>query len=193
MSQIHPLLHVFQNEKNRFFTKQNTSFLSSLLQVVGGSGLIALCSQIKILLPFTIVPLTLQTLAILLIGASLGSKKGACAVLLYFGEIFIGLPVLAGGISNPLIFLGPKGGYVLGFLVQAYLMGWVLEKTTFSRPLALIVGGVIACTAQMSLGVLVLAQYVGWNHVWMMGLFPFIPGEIIKICALIPISSRKEP
>lgn len=153
----------------------------TFFQVLGASGLIALCSQIKIDLPFTPVPLTLQTLAVLLIGASLGSRKGVWAILLYFAQILIGLPVLSGGVSDPLIFLGPKGGYVLGFCLQAFLMGWCVEKLPWSKSVTLFVGGIVACSAQLGFGVLVLAQFVGWNAVWTMGLYPFLPGEMLKI------------
>jgi biotin transport system substrate-specific component len=153
----------------------------TLFQVLGASGLMALCSQIKINLPFTPVPLTCQTLAVMLIGASLGSRKGAWALLLYFVEILMGLPVLSGGTSDPMVFLGPKGGYVLGFCLQAFLMGWFVETMRWSKSISLLMGGLFACAAQMGLGILMLAQFVGWNHVWTMGFFPFIPGEILKV------------
>ena len=94
-----------------------------LLQVIGASLLLALCSQIKIILPFTIIPITLQTLAVLIIGAKLGSRKGSAAILLYFAQIMAGFPVLAGGISDPLVFFGPKAGYYFGFCFQAFIMG----------------------------------------------------------------------
>lgn len=156
----------------------------ALFQIVGSSLLIALCSQIKFVLPFTPVPLTFQTLAVLLVGASLGSRKGACALLCYFAEILIGLPVLSGGIADPLVFIGPKGGYVLGFCLQAFIMGWFVEKAPFSKSLTMLAGGLLACTAQMAMGICVLAQFVGWNLVWPMGLYPFIPGEILKVLAV---------
>lgn len=167
---------------------QRPSIIKDLSQIIGGSLLICLCSQIRFILPFTPVPITFQTFAILLIGASLGSWKGACAVLCYFAEILMGLPVLSGGTSDPLVFLGPKGGYVLGFCMQAYLMGWFVERTFFSRPLALLIGGLIACSAQLALGLFILALYVGWNNAWTMGLFPFIPGELLKIFLLTYLS-----
>jgi len=93
----------------------------------------------------------------------------------------MGLPVLSGGEANPLVFIGPKGGYVLGFCLQAYLMGWFVERSLFSRSLALLAGGLLACTVQMAAGICVLAQFVGWKHVWFMGLYPFVPGEFLKI------------
>lgn len=153
----------------------------TLFQIIGASLWLALCSQIKITLPFTFVPLTLQTLAVLLIGASLGSKKGAWVILLYYSEILAGMPVLAGGISNPLIFLGPKGGYVLGFILQAFIMGWMVEKMPWPKSVTLLIGGLFACSIQMAFGVSVLAQFVTWQHAWMMGFFPFILGEVLKV------------
>jgi biotin transport system substrate-specific component len=171
--------HIFQEEK--LSIPHHKVAFQTFFQVLGASGFMALCSQIKIMLPFTFVPLTLQTLAVLLIGASLGSRKGAWALLLYFAEILMGLPVLSGGTSDPLVFLGPKGGYVLGFCLQAFLMGWFVERMTWSKPMTLLVGGLFSCAVEMGLGVCVLAHFVGWNHVWTMGFFPFIPGEILKV------------
>ncbi|WP_068471256.1 biotin transporter BioY [Candidatus Protochlamydia phocaeensis] len=162
----------------------------SLLQVVGASLFIALCSQIKIHLPFTPVPLTLQTLAVLLIGATLGSRKGAGAVLLYFAQILMGMPVLSGAAVDPLVFIGPKGGYVLGFLLQAYCMGWFAERMKQFNTQAFFVAGLVACALEMSLGVLMLAPFVGWNNVLLMGVYPFIPGEILKILAMCALLKR---
>lgn len=156
------------------------ALMMTFLQIIGSSLLIALCSQIKIILPFTPIPLTLQTFAILLIGASLGSRKGACAVLCYFAQIAAGLPVLSGGDANPLVFFGPKGGYVLGFFVQAFIMGWFAERANRLSSFTFFAGALSACTVQMAMGVFVLAQFVGWQLVWTMGLYPFIPGEIFK-------------
>ena len=175
------LSHIYRGEK---ISHSHLTAWQTFFQVLGASLLMALCSQIKIVLPFTPVPLTCQTFAVLLIGATLGSRKGACALLLYFAEILVGLPVLAGGAANPLIFLGPKGGYVLGWCLQAFLMGWFVERMAWPRPITLLIGGLLSCAVEMGLGVWVLAQFVGWNHVWTMGFFPFIPGEILKVLAI---------
>jgi biotin transport system substrate-specific component len=160
------------------------TYASSFIQVIGASLFLALCSQIKLDLPFTLIPLTMQTFAVMLIGITLGSRKSALAILWYFAEILIGLPVLAGGISNPLIFFAPKAGYYLGFCVQAYSMGWFVEKLKARKSIAIWIGGILGSAMQLGLGVTVLAQFVGWNSVWALGLFPFIPGEILKILTL---------
>lgn len=171
---------------NQTFPATQQAFVKSILQIVGASLLMCLCSQIRFILPFTPVPITFQTLAVLMIGATLGSWKGACAILCYFAEILIGLPVLSGGISDPFVFLGPKGGYVLGFCVQAYLMGWFTE-----RRISFFVGGLMASTAQLALGASLLAPFVGWSNVWALGVLPFIPGELLKILVLSKSSLTK--
>lgn len=165
-------------------------FIRSSMQVVGGSLLIALCSQIKIVLPFTIVPLTFQTLAILLLGSLFGSKRASLMVLAYFGEILMGMPVLAGGISNPLAFIGPKAGYIIGFLIQAYWMGWWTERSSSFNPKVAILAGLSACCLQLSLGTCWLANFVGWEASFMMGFVPFILGEALKVCAAVSIAKN---
>jgi biotin transport system substrate-specific component len=157
---------------------------SIVWQVLLASFFLAFCAQIKIVLPFTPVPLTMQTLAVMMIGVTLGSRKGAFAILTYFAEILIGMPVLSNLEANPLVFMGPKGGYILGFLVQAYLMGWTVEKTeNLSRYFFAFVG-LIACLIQLSLGMLGLVSFVGWQNVLGMGFYPFIGGEILKVFLL---------
>ena len=160
---------------------QLQSYLQAVLQIIGASVFIAICSQIKIILPFTLIPITGQTLSILLVGMSLGSYKGFLAVLSYYAQILAGLPVAAGGIIEPLVFLGPKGGYYLGFCAQAYMMGWFMENFKNSKQSVVWVGGFISCLLQLGCGVLVLSQYTGWSTVWAVGFIPFIPVEILKL------------
>lgn len=155
------------------------STLISLMQVVGGSLLIALCARIKIPLPFTPVPITGQTLAVLLLGVSLGSRKGAACVLAYFAEIALGMPVLNGGFSNPLAFFGIHCGYLLGMPLQAYLAGKLSEQPRYSAIRSTLYLGA-ACIAQLTMGACGLINYVGLENAFLMGVCPFIPGETIK-------------
>lgn len=161
----------------------STAWLDAF-QVIGASVFLALCSQISIPLFFSPIPMTLQTFAVLLIGASMGCRKGSLAVLGYFAQIAVGLPVLSGGHANPLVFFSPKAGYILGFILQAYTMGWVVEKQFFPPAKALIFGGLLACTIQMTAGVCVFAQFVGWRSALPMGLYPFVVGEVLKVMAV---------
>jgi biotin transport system substrate-specific component len=177
---ILPLAVVVRSEE-----KASEINIQNVIQVIGGALFIALCAQIRIPLSFSIVPITLQTLAVMLVGGALGSKKGALAVLAYLGQIAIGLPVLAGGLSNPLAFFGPSGGYIIGWVIQAYLVGLVFERQDNFKISRLLAGLIVAFLAEFSVGVLWLGQFVGWQHVLMMGFYPFILGEAIKIAAVL--------
>lgn len=156
------------------------NYTISFLQIIAGSLLIALCARIQIPLPFTPVPLTCQTLAIMFLGITLGSKKGAASALLYLLEASAGLPVLAGGAINALALIGPRCGYLLGMPLQAYIAGRIVEnKTTSSVKIAL--GLAAACAIQLGMGVCGLAHFVGIQNVLLMGFLPFIPGELLKV------------
>lgn len=159
------------------------------LLVVGASLFIAISAAITIPLPFTPVPVTAQTLAVLLIGALLGSRLGALAVLAYIAEGLAGLPVFSGGsnawsptrVGVPWI-VGPTVGYVVpGFLVAAWLTGWLAERGWDRRipsALAAMVAGQIVIYA---FGLLGLLRFVPYPEVLTAGLIPFLPGDAFKI------------
>jgi Uncharacterized conserved protein len=159
-----------------------------LAQIIGGSLLIALCAQIRIPLPFTPVPLTLQTLAVMVLGARLGSKQGALTVLLYLTEVMCGLPVLAGGRVDMLALVGPTGGYLIGFVFLAYITGWFSERKERFSSFMLLAGILLANVVMLSFGAAWLGQFVGMSNAFMMGVVPFIPGDILKalaVCTLL--------
>lgn len=156
------------------------SLLFSAIQVVGASFVLALCAQIKIPLYFTPVPLTLQTFAILLIGGFLGPHKGVAAALLYLAEGSLGLPVFSGWTAGIQVLLGAKGGYLLGFLFQAYFAGWFIENYT-ERSLRLTIAAFLcALLLPLSLGTLWLSHFVGIHNAFSLGFYPFIIGEVLK-------------
>ncbi len=99
--------------------------VKKLLMVLGGSAFIAVAAQISV--PMLPVPMTLQTLAILMVGFSFGSRLGAVTLLAYLAEGAMGLPVFAGGM-NGLAFAGPTAGFLLGFVAMAYLAGLAAER-----------------------------------------------------------------
>jgi len=151
------------------------------LLVLGGSFLIALSAQIAIPLPFSPVPITGQTFAVLVVGMLLGCWRGTAAVLAYLAEGFLGLPVFAGGVAGIAKIAGPTGGYLVSFLPAAYLAGYLAEKgwdrkisTTF---LAMILGNVII----FGFGALWLARFVGFDQALSMGVLPFLAGDVVKI------------
>jgi len=93
--------------------------------VLGGSLFIALAAQVSV--PFFPVPLTLSTLAVLLVGLTLGARLGAAAVLAYLAEGAMGLPVFAGGMSTASL-VGPTAGFLYGYVGMAWLAGLAVEK-----------------------------------------------------------------
>lgn len=161
------------------------SFLKvfNVAAVVGGSLLLALFSQLSIPLGFTPVPLTLQSFAVLLMGGLLGSKRGAAAVILYLVEGAVGLPFFAGGRSGFAALVGPTGGYLVGFVIAAFLIGYLLEHTThlsFKRALAAIaLGGSVI----LVVGTLWLASFIGVNNAFHLGVLPFFVGDALKVIA----------
>ena len=93
---------------------------------LGGSLLLAVSAKVQV--PFYPVPLTLQTLVVLLLGATLGARLAAAAVALYLVEGLAGLPVFAGAVAGPLYMAGPTGGFLVGFLVAAALIGFAADR-----------------------------------------------------------------
>lgn len=162
---------------------------ADLLLAFGGSLFLALCAQISIPLPFTPVPLTMQTFAVLLLGGFLGPRKGALSVLFYLLQVCFGFPVLAGGVIAPMALLGPRAGYLAGMVVQAYLAGLCVKQWK-SRG-ALLLGLLVTCAVQLTMGMWVLAPFVGWHNAIPMGIIPFIPGEILKSLLAAAYFSRK--
>ncbi len=151
--------------------------------VAGFSLVVALCAQIAIPLPFTPVPVTLQTLAVLMAGCLLGSVRGTLAVAAYIGEGLVGLPVFAGGASGLSHLLGPTGGYLIGFLAAAFVTG-LLSERGFARhwlsTLLVLAAGDIALYIP---GVIWLSVYTGTQKALALGLFPFLAGDGLKIAA----------
>jgi biotin transport system substrate-specific component len=148
---------------------------------LAGSLLIALTAQIYIPLPFSPVPLTGQTLGVLLVGTVLGGMRGSLAVLTYLAEGASGLPVFAGGAMGVGVFFGPTAGYLLGFVPAAYLTGRLAEfgfdKRVWTMALAMLLGTLLI----LLLGASWLSWFVGGSNALQMGVFPFLPGDVIKI------------
>ena len=148
--------------------------------VVVFSAFVGLTAQVAI--PLWPVPLTLTTLGVLFTGAVLGSKRGALALLLYLAEGAVGLPVFAGGAGGVACALGPTGGYLVGFVVAAGVVGLLAERGWDRRPiwaaLAMVVGNLIIYV----FGVTWLAVFLGdLGTALVQGMLIFIPGDLVKI------------
>jgi len=140
---------------------------------------------VRIPLPFTPVPLTLQTFFVLLGGAMLGSAAGSSSQSLYLILGASGLPVFAGARGGLSHLAGPTGGYLIGFVVAAYLVGKVVERKDSSIWLIL---GMLAGTGVIYLlGGLRLAHFlrIGIKETLYLGVIPFLPGDILKFISVV--------
>jgi biotin transport system substrate-specific component len=156
----------------------------TILEILLASCFISVCAQVKIPLYFTPVPITLLTFSVMLVGALLGSRKGALAVLCYLLQGCVGLPVWAGGAAGFAHLMGPTGGYRIGCVVQAFLIGWFLERQTHAKSLQMIGIFILSICIQMGIGSLWLAQFVGLDNCFLLGFYPFIFGEGAKAALL---------
>ena len=158
---------------------------------VGMAAVVGLAAQIRLPLPFTPVPVTAQTLAVLMAGVLLGRNWGGISLAIYVGLGAAGLPWFngwSGGIGH---IAGPTGGYIIGFIMAAVFMGHFTDKYIRARSFASMLGLTVVANfaliylpglAQLSLWLnLIKGQAVAWSQVLAMGLIPFIAGDIIKV------------
>ncbi len=138
--------------------------------------------------PFVPVPVTLQTLGVMLAGLVLGPSRAGLAVLLYVAMAMVGLPVLPGGRAGLAVLMGPTGGFLLGMIPGAVLTGWVSRRIRFDREMpgrqitlnfiACLAGGVVLVYA---FGIPWLATVTGMGlSKAAMAVFVFVPGDIVK-------------
>ncbi len=159
-------------------------WLRDVTLIVLGALFVAALAQVEIPLPFTPVPITGQTFGVLLVAAALGSKRGAASLGTYLGLGIFGLPFFAGGAHGLNIVLGATGGYLIGFVLAAYVIGLMAEqgweRSIGTSLLPFLVGTVIiyAC------GVAWLAVVLGsFSKAIAAGLLPFLIGDALKLLA----------
>ncbi len=168
---------------------------TSLRMTVYASLLAALIAAGAYLaLPIGPVPIVLQNLFVFLSGLLLGPRWGVASVGVYLMAGALGLPVFAGGIGGIGRFAGPTGGYLLGYLPGVYVIGWI-SKISKGRAavdvLAMVCGSIIIYTCGVSwlkiLSGMTLAKTL------VVGMYPFILGDVIKIAAAVPIAKALRP
>src|SRR5436190_16358813 len=140
-----------------------------VLLVVFASAIIAISAQIAIPIPGTVVPLTMQPLAVLLVGVTLGSARGAAAAALYLLEGFSGLPVFAQGHGGAIWLAGPTAGYLLSYPLAAFVAGWFSERGWGSTIVRAITGMLIALGVIYLGGWSWLAAFTGVKGAWLGG------------------------
>jgi biotin transport system substrate-specific component len=136
--------------------------------------LTALSAKITIYLPFTPVPITMQTLVVVLSGLVLGSQGGALAQLGYLGMIAVGLPVDANSLGVA-AFFGPTAGYLIGFVPAAFVAGWLAERFARQSWWGNFVAAIAGALVIYAVGASWLAVMLGsWQTAWTVGVVPFI-------------------
>jgi len=169
---------------------------TTLALISFGTLLIAAMTQVRIPLPFTPVPITGQTFAVILWAMVAGRKIGAASVAAYLVAGAVGAPIFSGFASITALW-GPTSGYLLGFLPAAIVAGTLAEKIV-SRSVAIsalqyALTSVAAIAIIHVCGATVLTTFVGLDHVWAMGVAPFLVVDVVKTIAItsIMISARR--
>jgi biotin transport system substrate-specific component len=160
-----------------------SGLLTDVLLVLGGAGFVGLMAQISVRLGFTPVPITGQTFAVLLVGAAYGSALGAASMAAYLVLGVIGVPLYADHKHGWDVFSGATGGYIVGFIVAAAVTGALAERgwdKRFSSSIAAMLTGSVIIYACGSIW-LRHELHVSWNTTFVDGVYPFIPGDIVKL------------
>jgi biotin transport system substrate-specific component len=171
----------------RLHIKEN-SYLDMVL-IIFGSLFVGMSSQFAFYLPFSPVPITGQTFAVLFVGAILGSRRGGVSLALYLLEGIIGLPVFAGGKGGLAVLFGPTAGYLIGFMPAAILVGYLAEKGFDRNWISMFFVMVLGSAVIYLFGVMRLLSFFSFEKVFLVGVVPFLLGDFIKIgmvMALIP-------
>lgn len=158
---------------------QNRSIGWQIAAVVGGTAFLAASSYIEV--PMVPVPVTMQTFAVLLIGALYGWRLGGITIVAWLTEAAMGMPVLAGGAAGLHHFVGPTAGYLFSFPLMAMLMGWLAERGWSGNRTGLAFLGMLLGNALgLALGAAWLATLIGAEQAIAFGVTPFLVGAVLK-------------
>lgn len=161
----------------------------NILLIAGASLLIAIAAQVAIPVPLSPVPLTLQPIAVLLVGVTLGSSRGAAAAMLYLFEGASGLPVFAQGYGGAIWLIGATAGYLWSYPFAAWVAGRFSELGWGRATLRAVAGMLAALAVIYAGGFSWLAVLSGPKAAFAMGIMPFVVADIVKVAlaaALLP-------
>ncbi|GGA70463.1 biotin transporter BioY [Edaphobacter acidisoli] len=169
------------------------SLSGKLIRVVAGTLFLTASSWISV--PIQPIPITMQTYAVIVIGALFGARLGSATVIAWLIEAALGLPVLAHGAGGAAVFLGPTAGYLFSFPVAAAFVGWLsdrkLDRGLVPSLLSMLGGNAI----NLVLGVMWLAITLGWRHAFLAGFLPFWIGGVAKAglatATVLPLQKRR--
>lgn len=182
---------ILEIKQKYFFTiKPNNA---NVIGIFLGSLLIAMLAQISIHIPFSPVPITGQTIGVLLVGGILGSRKGLLSVATYISEGALGLPVFAEMSAGLPVLLGPTGGYILSFIPAVLFIGYLTERNFTKNIIPSFISCILATFLILVLGTLFLSLFFGLKDSFMMGFYPFIFVGIMKsFISAITITTYKK-
>jgi biotin transport system substrate-specific component len=172
---------------------ESSGLLRGVILVALGTALLTLSAKVNLPLPY--VPMTLQTLVVLMIGAAYGWRLGSVTVMAYLAEGALGLPVFAGPVGGVAPLIGPTAGYLFGFVAAAFVTGWLSERGWDRSVLRLFVAMAIGHMLILSAGFgwLAFGMKLGVEKAWLVGVAPFIAASLIKNAlgaALVPAIRR---
>jgi biotin transport system substrate-specific component len=147
---------------------------------LAAGGALALTLSAKMQIMFYPVPMTLQTLVVLVIGAIYGAPLAVASVALYLAEGFVGLPVFAGSLAGPGYFMGPTGGFLAGFVAAAALVGALIARGGDRSVLRIVAVMAIGHVVIFAFGFAWLAALIGPTKAWASGVAPFYAATLVK-------------
>lgn len=167
---------------------EKDSKIKNALKTLGiafcGSLIIALSKPFSFYLPFTLIPIVLQSHVILLVAFLLGKTRGALAVAMFLMQGIMGFPVIGSGAMFWAVIYGPTSGYLLGYLMAALVMGNLKRESTLQTFYVLLIGNLVV----YFFGVFGLSYFLGLKKAITLGLLPFIPLDYAKLLLITKLA-----
>ncbi|MBL0849341.1 MAG: biotin transporter BioY [Candidatus Liberibacter ctenarytainae] len=171
-----------------FRSLQNQTLTVKIVAIILGTCFLTLSSYVVV--PMIPIPMTMQTLAVTLVGALYGWRLGGITIVAWLIEGALGLPVFNGGSGGIHRFVSPTAGYLISFPFAGMLMGWLAEKGwNGSRILLAFIGMLISTSICFLFGAIWLSSIIGYQQAIALGVMPFLAGDIVK-CALGALTLR---
>lgn len=148
-----------------------------MMLALAGSMFLAVCARIQV--PMWPVPMTMQTFGVMALGLALGARLGMASVALYLVQGAVGLPVFASG-AGPAQFIGPTGGYLIGFLPMVWLIGMLADRGWSRRVPKALIAAVMGSVLLYVCGGAWLGSLIGLEAAFIQGVVPFVLGDLLK-------------
>jgi biotin transport system substrate-specific component len=175
------------------FTQDTRSGVKDFFLVLGAVFLIALSGQIALPLPFTPVPIALQSHVCMLMAVLLGRRLGVVSVAAFLFLGAMGLPIFSMGGAGLPILMGPRGGYLMGYLAAVYVIEKIIERKHLTTPRQKILAMGVGNLVIYLFGLAQLSLFVGIERVMMLGMLPFLAGDLFKLFLSYRLLKKYDP